>query len=254
MAGAFLFAPAAKRQKRPTSEIKRRGVSFGVRDKSRPACPFRQNYSAKCKIPKTRRYSKVTRYGIAMMTEMPEPVAAHPRPFAKVPTVHRIVNQKVRYVSDDQPACGSEGNFDVPKQCEEGQEERKAGDADPNRRSIEVAWARVVHPMEFPDDSYLMVDETMQEIFNERPQYRSTHKGQPPARVQSEAPAVELIEQQSDDNERVEKEVGIVTDLGLAHPLISTERNSTLQLFRNRDAKATAGKPFLVAILLRKVA
>jgi hypothetical protein len=103
--------------------------------------------------------------------------------------------------------------------------------------------------MELPDDSYLMVDETMQEIFNERPQYRSTHKGQPPARVQSEAPAVELIEQQSDDNERVEKEVGIVTDLGLAHPLISTERNSTLQLFRNCDAKATARKPFLVAVL-----
>jgi hypothetical protein len=41
--------------------------------------------------------------------------------------------------------------------------------------------------------------------------------------VQSKAPAVEVIEQQSADNDRVEKEVGIETDLGLIHPLISTE-------------------------------
>jgi hypothetical protein len=64
-----------------------------------------------------------------MMTEMPEPVAAHQRPFAKLPTVHGIVNQEVRYISDNQSACRSEGNLDVPKQCEEGQEERKADDA-----------------------------------------------------------------------------------------------------------------------------
>jgi hypothetical protein len=37
--------------------------------------------------------------------------------------------------------------------------------------------------------------------------------------VQSKAPAVEIIEQQSADNDRVEKEVGIVTDLGLIHLL-----------------------------------
>jgi hypothetical protein len=141
---------------------------------------------------------------MTMMTKMPEPVAAHQRRFAKLPTVHGIVNQKIRYISDDQAACGSKGNLDVPKQCEEGQEKRKADDAYPHRRSIEIIWVRVVPPMEVPDDSYLMVDETMQQIFSKRPQYRSTHKSKPPARVQGEVPAAELVEQQTADNERVE--------------------------------------------------
>ena len=53
-----------------------------------------------------------------MMTKMPEPVVAHPRPFAKLPTVHGIVNQKIRYVPDNQAACGSAGNLDIPKERE----------------------------------------------------------------------------------------------------------------------------------------
>ena len=104
-----------------------------------------------------------------MMTKMPEPVVAHPRPFAKLPTMHRIVNQKIRYVPDNQAACGSAGNLDIPKEREKRKEGRKADDAYPNRRSKEVVWMRVVHPMELPNDNYLMVDKTMQQIFNERP-------------------------------------------------------------------------------------
>jgi hypothetical protein len=160
-----------------------------------------------------------------MMTKIAEPVAAHPRPLAKFPTVHGIVNQKIRYISDNQAACGSAGNLDIPKEREKKKEARKADDAYPDRRSNEVVWMRVVHPMELPNDSYLMVDETMQQIFNKRPQYRSTHKSEPPAGVQNKAPAIEIIEQQSADNDRVEKEVGIVTDLGLIHPLSPSPPN-----------------------------
>ena len=96
-----------------------------------------------------------------MMTKMSEPVAAHPRPLAKLPAMHGIVNQKIRHISEHQTACGSAGNLDVPKEREQRKEGGKANDACPNRRSYEVVWTRVVHPMEIPNDSYLMVDETM---------------------------------------------------------------------------------------------
>ena len=104
-----------------------------------------------------------------MMTKMPEPVGAHPRPFAKLPTMHSVVNQKVRDIPDNQAARGSASNIDTPKGCEQRKEERKADDADPNRRSIEAAWVRVMHLMELFDESYLVVEETMQQVFRKRP-------------------------------------------------------------------------------------
>jgi hypothetical protein len=118
---------------------------------------------------------------MAVMTKMPESVVAQPRPFSKLPTVHGIVNQKIRYVPDHQAAGGSEGNFDIPEQRKKRKDESKADDAYPNRRANEVVRMRVVHAMELPRDSYLMVDKTMQQIFDKRPQQRSAHKSEPPA-------------------------------------------------------------------------
>jgi hypothetical protein len=58
--------------------------------------------------------------------------------------------------------------------------------------------------------------------------------------VQSKALAVEIIEQESADNDRVEKEVGIEADLGLIHRPSSTESKAPrlppiLELRRQSD-------------------
>jgi len=81
-----------------------------------------------------------------------ESMAAQPRLLSKLPTVRGIVNQKIRNVSDDQAACRSASNLDVPKEREKEKEGRKADDAYPNRRPNEVTWTparwvgRRLHP------------------------------------------------------------------------------------------------------------
>src|SRR3979490_306463 len=101
------------------------GGYFSAHDRSWSARPFWRNCSTKCEIPKIGRDSKVTRHRMAMMTQMSEPEAAHPRPLAKLPTVHGIVNQELRYISDNQAACCSAGNLDIPKQREKKRKEEK---------------------------------------------------------------------------------------------------------------------------------
>ena len=150
-----------------------------------------------------------------MMTKMPKPVAAQPRLLIKLPTMHGIVNQEIRNVSDNQAACRPAGNLDVAKEREKEKEGTKADGAYPNRRPNEITSTGVVHPMEVPEDWSLMVDETMHKIFSERPKHGSTCRCEPPARVQSNAAAVNIIEQQSTDNDRVNKQLGVVTDPGL---------------------------------------
>jgi hypothetical protein len=156
-------------KKRRTSTIGMCGGYFNAHDRCRSARSFRRDCGTKCEIPKVGRDSKVTRHRMAMMTKMSEPEAAQPRPLAKLPTVHGIVNQEIRHISDNQAARGSAGNLDIPKERETKKQGRKADDAYPNRRSNEVAWTRMMHVMELPNDSYLMVHETMQQIFNKRP-------------------------------------------------------------------------------------
>ena len=152
-----------------TSKINMRGGCFSADEGSRSARRFWRDCCAKYVIPKVGRDSEIARHRMAMMTKMLEPEAAQPRPFAKLPTVHGIVNQEIRDISGNQAGCGSTGNLGIPKTRETKEEDRKAGDADPNRRSNEVVWMRVVHAMEIPDDGDLMVDETMHQIFDERP-------------------------------------------------------------------------------------
>ena len=123
--------------------------------------PFWYNRSTKYEIPNARRHSKVTRHWVVMMTKMTEPMATHPRLLIKLPSVDGIVYQEVRNISDNQAACRSASNLDVPREREKEKEGRKADAAYPNRRSNEVTWTRVVHPVELPKDRYLMVDETM---------------------------------------------------------------------------------------------
>lgn len=126
-----------------------------------PRGPFWYNRSTKYDIPNTRRHSKVSRQWVTMMMKMSEPMAAHPRLLIKSPTVNGIVNQKIRHIPDNQAACRSASNLEVPKEREKEKDGRKAEDAYPNRRSNEVTRTRVVHPMELPKNWYLMVDETM---------------------------------------------------------------------------------------------
>jgi hypothetical protein len=173
------------------------------------------NSCTKYKIPKARRHSEVTRHRVTMMTEMSEPKAAQPRLLCKLPTVHGIVNQEIPNVSGNQAACGSACNLDVPNEREKEKEGRKDDDADPNRRPNELARTRVVHPMELPKDGCFMVDEAMHQILGERPKHRSTHRSEPPTKVQSQAATVDIVEQQSNDNDRVHKQLSVVTDLGL---------------------------------------
>jgi len=176
-----------------------------------------------------------------MMTKMPKPVAAQPRLLIKLPTMHGIVNQEIRNVSGNQAACRPAGNLDVPKEREKEKERTKAGGAYPNRRPNEITWTGVVHPMEVPEDWYLMVDETMHEIFSERPKHGTTCRCEPPARVQSNAAAVDIIEQQSSDNERVNKQLGVVTDPGLVlHHTHHLRPFRDIQIARNLQTLKTA--------------
>jgi len=46
------------------------------------------------------------------------PELAGPRLLSKLPTLRGIVNQKIRDLSDDQAACRSASNLDVPKERE----------------------------------------------------------------------------------------------------------------------------------------
>ena len=78
---------------------------------------------------------------------------------------------------------------------------------------------RVVHPMEVLQDGHLMIDETVHQIFSERPQHHSTQRRKPPVRVKDKAAALDIQEQQSTNNERVDIQLGIVTDLGMVHVL-----------------------------------
>jgi hypothetical protein len=91
------------------------------------------NRSTEHEIPDARRYAKITRHGVAMVTKMPQSVAAQPGFIGQLPTVHGIVNQQIRNVPDDQAACRSAGNLDVPKAREKEKEARKTDDAYPNR-------------------------------------------------------------------------------------------------------------------------
>ena len=83
--------------------------------------------------------------------------------------MHGIVHQEIRQIPDNQAACDSAGNLDIPEQRENSKDGRESDDAYPDRRSNEVVWMRVVHPMKLPNDGHLVVDKTMQQIFNERP-------------------------------------------------------------------------------------
>jgi hypothetical protein len=56
-------------------------------------------------------------------------MTSQPRLLSKLPTVRGIVNQKIQNVSDDQAACRSASNLDVPKEREKEKEGRKADDA-----------------------------------------------------------------------------------------------------------------------------
>ena len=150
-----------------------------------------------------------------MMTEMSEPKATQPRLLGKLPTVHGIVNQKIPNVSGNQAACGSACNLDVPNEREKEKQGRKDDDADPNRRPNEVTRTRVVHPMELPKDRCFMVDETVHQILGKCPKHGAAHRGEPPTQVQSQAATVDIMDQQSNDNDRVRKQLGVVTDLGL---------------------------------------
>src|SRR5579871_4387046 len=75
----------------------------------------------------------------------------------------------------------------------------------------------MVHPMQLPEDRHLMVDETMHQIFNERPEHHSAHSREPQTWVQGKGAAVDIVEQQSTDNEWIDIQLGIVTDLGTVH-------------------------------------
>jgi len=175
----------------------------------------RPNRSSKYQIPNARRHSEVTRHRVTMMTKMSEPMAAQPRLLIKLPMMHGIVDHKIRNVSENHAARRSAGDLHVPKPREKEKKRRKNDDAHPNRRPYEVTWTRVVHPMELLQARYLMVDETMRQIFRERPKHRSTRRSDPPMQVQSRAAALDVKEQQSTDNDRIEKQLGVVTDLGI---------------------------------------
>jgi hypothetical protein len=56
-------------------------------------------------------------------------MAGQLRLLSKLPTLRGIVNQKIRDLSDDQAACRSASNLDVPKEREKKKEARKADDA-----------------------------------------------------------------------------------------------------------------------------
>src|ERR1700758_4158705 len=159
----------------PLRELLMLTIDFSAR--ARPSC---HNRSTEYEIPNARRPSKVTRHGVMMMTKMSEPMAAQPRLLIKLPMVHGIVHQKIRHVSDDQPACRSASNLDIPKEREKEKEGRKADYADPNWRSNVVTRTRMVHPMELPKNRHLVVDETMHQIFSERPKHCSTQSSERP--------------------------------------------------------------------------
>ena len=108
------------------------------------------NRSTEYEIPNARRYPKVTRHRVTMMTKMSEPMAAEPRLLIKLPTVHGIVHQKIRHVSDNQATCRPAGNLDIPTEREKDKEGRKADYAYPYWRSNEVTGTRMVHRMELP--------------------------------------------------------------------------------------------------------
>lgn len=154
------------------------------------------------------------------MTKVAEPEIAHPRLLIKLPTVHGIVDQEIRHISDNQAARRSSGNLDAPKEGEKEKEGTEADDADPNRCANEVSGTRVVHSMEVPEDRYLMVDEAVHQIFDEGPEYCSTRGGDPPTQMQGKAAVAETIEQQSADNGWINEQLGVVTDPGLVHPLL----------------------------------
>ena len=108
-----------------------------------------RNRRTEYEIPNARRYAKVARHWVVMVTKMAEPMVAQPGFLGKLPAVHGIVNQQIQNVPHDYTACRSAGDLDIPKPRDKKKEEGKAGDAYPDRRSDEVTWMGVVHQMKF---------------------------------------------------------------------------------------------------------
>ncbi len=83
------------------------------------------NRGTEYEIPKARRYAKVARHRVAMVTKMAEPMVAQPGFRGKLPAVHGIVNQQRRNVPHDHTACRSAGNLDIPKARDKKKKEEK---------------------------------------------------------------------------------------------------------------------------------
>jgi hypothetical protein len=73
----------------------------------------RHNRSSEYEIPNARRYAEVARHRVTMMAKMSQSMAAQARCLGKLPTMHGIVNQEIRNVSEDHAARCSAGQVTI---------------------------------------------------------------------------------------------------------------------------------------------
>ena len=75
----------------------------------------------------------------------------------------------------------------------------------------------MVHAVELLQDRDFMVDEPVHQIFGERPEHRATQGGEEPTRVQGKAVALDIVKQKAGHDDRVDEQLGVVTDFALIH-------------------------------------